>query len=323
MSGKQFPFFLRIFAAQNERTMDKNSPLGGHLAVAAAYTIFGLNIVFCKDIATSHVIDPMALFTLRALGASALMWILSLFVPHERVPAKDMARIAAASIIGLFIPQVTFLYAITISTPVDTSVMGSLSPVFTMFFAFFFLGEPLSARKMGGVALSFAGILLLIFNSVRAEGAVDRTSPLGFLLLLLNSVSFALYLGAFRTLISRYSVVTFMKWSFLVSLVVSLPFSSGKLLATDFSAFPSDVLWEIGYLILFATCFAYFLIPYGQKRIRPTLVSLYSYLQPIIAAVVSIWIGQDVFTWQKLLAMVLVFTGVGLVSSSRKAASAS
>ena len=94
-------------------------------------------------------------------------------------------------------------------------------------------------------------------------------------------------------------------------------------MATDFTAIPSLVKWEIGYLVFFATFVAYFLIPFGQKHLRPTLVSMYTYLQPIIAAIVSIWAGMDVLTWQKLVATVLIVGGVILVSRSRAAASPS
>ncbi|MBO6161554.1 MAG: EamA family transporter [Bacteroidales bacterium] len=292
--------------------------LKGHLAIAAAYVIFGLNIVFCKDIATSGTVSPYVLFTLRALGASLLFWLLSAFLPKEKVERKDFPKIAAASLIGLFVPQMTFLMAITMSSAIDTALIGTLGPIFTMFFAFFFLKEPITGKKAGGVALSFAGILLLIFNSVHQGGAVS-TSPLGVALLLLNSLSFSLYLGLFRPLISKYSVVTFMKWSFLVSLVVSLPVSARDLLMADFTAIPVNVRWEIAYLIFFATVVAYYLIPYGQKFIRPTLVSIYSYLQPIIAAIVSILAGMDSLSWQKMLAAALVVGGVVLVGKSRSA----
>lgn len=292
--------------------------LKGHLAIAAAYVIFGLNIVFCKDIATSGTVSPYVLFTLRALGASLLFWLLSAFLPKEKVERKDFPKIAAASLIGLFVPQMTFLMAITMSSAIDTALIGTLGPIFTMFFAFFFLKEPITGKKAGGVALSFAGILLLIFNSVHQGGAAS-TSPLGVALLLLNSLSFSLYLGLFRPLISKYSVVTFMKWSFLVSLVVSLPVSARDLLLADFAAIPVNVRWEIAYLIFFATVVAYYLIPYGQKFIRPTLVSIYSYFQPIIAAIVSILAGLDSLSWQKMLAAALVVGGVVLVGKSRSA----
>lgn len=296
----------------------KSDKLSGHLSIAGAYTIFGLNIVFCKDIANSAAVSPIVLFTLRALGASALFWLLSIFTPKEKVERGDFPKIAAASFVGLFVPQLTFLKAITMATTIDTAIMGTLGPIFTMIFAFLFLGEPITGKKVGGVALSFAGVIFLIFNSVHT-GGVSATSPLGIVFLLLNCLSFSLYLGVFRPLISKYSVVTFSKWTFLFSLLLSLPFSYKGLVNTDFAAVPSLVRWEIGYLVFFATFVAYFLIPFGQKHLRPTLVSMYTYLQPIIAAIVSIWAGMDVITWQKLAATVLIVGGVILVSRSRAA----
>ena len=248
--------------------------LKGHLSIAGAYLIFGLNVVLCKDIANSQAVAPIVLFTLRALGASALFWLGSLFLPKEKVDRKDLPKIALASFLGLFGPQVTFLVGITMATSIDTAILGTLGPVFTMVFAFFFLGEPITGKKAGGVAVSLAGVLFLIFNSVHGGGA-SATTPLGFVMLLLNSISFSLYLGIFRPLIAKYSVVTFMKWSFLFSLVLALPFAGKGLVTTDYAAVPPLVLWEIGYLIVFATVIAYFLIPYGQKFIRPTLVSMY------------------------------------------------
>ena len=296
----------------------RREKLAGHLAVAATYTIFGLNLIFCKDIANAEAVPPVVLFTLRAAGASALFWLISLFLPGERIARGDMGLIALASFTGLFVPQMTFLSAITMATPLDTGILGTLGPIFTMFFAFLFLKEPITFKKAGGVALSFAGVLLLVLNSVHAAGPAS-TTPMGFALLLLNSLSFALYLGAFRPLIARYSVVTFMKWMFLFSLLMALPFSVRGLLALDFGAIPAKVGWEIGYLIFFATFVAYFLIPFGQKRIRPTLVSLYTYLQPVIAAIISVWIGMDTLSWQKILSAFLIVAGVVLVSRSRAA----
>ncbi|MCR5520142.1 MAG: DMT family transporter [Bacteroidales bacterium] len=296
----------------------RSEKLAGHLAIAATYVIFGLNIVFCKDIANNAVVRPIVLFTLRAIGASLLFWLLGLVLPKEKVERKDLPKIALAAFVGLLVPQLTFLMAITVSSPIDTAIMGTLGPIFTMFFAFFFLKEPITGKKAGGVALSFVGVLFLIYNSVHA-GGVQETSTGGFILLLINSISFAFYLGVFRPLISKYSVVTFMKWMFLFALLMSLPFSAKGIISTDYAAIPSEVCWEIGYLIFFATFVAYFLIPFGQKRLRPTLVSMYTYLQPIIAAIISIWAGLDVLSWQKILATSLIVCGVVLVGRSRAA----
>lgn len=292
--------------------------LKGHLSIGAAYTIFGLNVVLCKDIANSEAVNPFVLFTLRAIGATAMFWLLSLFLPKEKVAKGDLGKIALASFLGLFLTQTTFLVGITMATSIDCAIIGTLGPVFTMVFAFFFVGEPITGKKAGGVAVSLAGVLFLIFNSVHAGGA-SATTPLGIVMLLLNSLTFSMYLGIFRPLISRYSVVTFMKWAFLFALLMSLPLSAKGLLTTDYAAIPGNVRWEIGYLIVFATVIAYYLIPYGQRYLRPTLVSMYNYLSPVIAAVVSIWTGMDVITWQKLVAATAIVGGVILVSKSRAA----
>lgn len=297
--------------------MSGKSTLGGHLAAAMAYAIFGFNIVFCKDIANSHTVSPIVLFALRALGATALFWAASLFGKKEKIAGKDMLLIVLASFLGLFLPQLTFLGAITMTTSIDSSILGTLSPVFTMFFAAIFLKEPLSFKKVAGVAISFAGVLILILNSTAAAGGADTTHPLGVVLMVLNGLSFGAYLGIFRPLISRYSVINFMKWMFLFSLLMSLPFAAKGLVTTDYSAISPTTAAEIGFVIFFATFVSYFLIPVGQKRLRPTLVSLYSYLQPIIAALLSIVTGLDSLSWQKVMATVLVFGGVAIVNRSR------
>lgn len=299
--------------------MIDKSKLLGHLAVATAYTIFGFNIIFCKDIANSHTISPAVLFTIRAIGASALFWLLSFFLPKEKMARGDILMTALASVLGLFVPQFTFLAATTMTTSIDLSVLGTLPPIFTMIFAAVFLKEPITFKKAGGVVLSLAGVLMLIFNSVTAHNGIGQTRPLGIILMLMNGVSFGAYLGIFRPLISRYSVVTFMKWMFLFSLLISLPFSAKGFFATDFAAITPSVAREIAFLVIFATFVSYFLIPVGQKRIRPTVISLYTYLQPMIATVFSIIIGMDSLTWQKVAAIVLVFAGVGFVNRSKAA----
>ena len=288
----------------------------GHLASFGAYAIFGLNIVFCKDIANQGELSPIFLFTLRALCAGVLFWILGLFVHHEKVPSIDLLRMAGAALLGLVIPQMTFLTAITMTAPIDLSVVQSMTPIMTMFVAAIFLKEPITWKKAGGVALSFAGVLWLIFQSTHATGSV-QTRPFGIILTITNALCFALYLGICRPVIQRYSVVTLMKWMFLFAFIVSLPFSAKQFLTLDYSAVPTKVWWEVGYLIFFATFIAYFLIPLGQQRIRPTLVSMYGYLQPIIASAVGIAIGMDRLTWMKLLAAISIFTGVAIVNRSR------
>lgn len=299
--------------------MKNNSAFIGHLACFAAYCIFGLNIVFCKNIANTQKVTPMDLFCLRATGATALFWLLSLFLPREKMALRDLPRVFVASLLGLFLTQMSFLKAITMTTSIDLSIVNTCTPIMTMFVAAVFLKEPITFKKIGGVLVSLCGVLLLIFNSIAVGGGADSTQPMGIVLAICNGLTFALYLGIFRPLIVKYHVVTFMKWMFLFSMLVSLPFNLQGLAALPFSQMENRLLLQVGYVVFFATFVAYFLIPIGQKRIRPTLVSMYNYVQPIIATVISIIIGLDVMTWQKVAAMVLVFGGVWIVNRSRSA----
>lgn len=292
----------------------------GHLACAGAYIIFGINVVVCRDIATDGGLEPIVLFAMRSLVAGALFWLVSLFTPKEKVPPLDLLKLACAGILGLFLPQLTFLHAIAHTTPVDLSVMSTTTPIFTMFVAAIFLREPITWKKALGVAMSFGGILWLILQSTFGTGGASQTEPVGIMFCFANYIVFALYLGTCRPLIARYSVVTSMKWMFLVSFIISIPFVMPHLPQSDFTAVPGHVWWEIGFMILFSTFIAYYLIPVGQQRIRPTLVSMYGYLQPIIAIAVAIWTGMDRLTVTKVVAALLVFTGVWVVNQSRAAA---
>ena len=294
-----------------------NAKLLGHLACFIAYSIFGINIIVCKDLTSGHLISPIALFCLRSMGAGALFWLISLFLPSEQVEKKDFVKIFFASVLGFFLTQITFLMAIPDITPMDCSIVSAISPILTMFIAAFALKEPITLRKAGGVALSFFGIIFLILNSVSVSDDSRQTTLQGILLIIANCLSFSLYLGLFKPLIARYSVVTFMKWIFLFAACVSTPLSIKGLTEVDWAGIPSIQYAELAYLIICATFISYFLIPVSQKRIRPTLVSMYSYVQPIIAIVISIVIGMEILTWQKVLAAALVFGGVVIVSKSR------
>lgn len=186
-----------------------------------------------------------------------------------------------------------------------------------MFIAAIVLKEPLSWQKSGGVLLSLSGIIFLILNNAGARSGASESTLMGLFMMFLNSFSFSLYLGIFKPVIQKYSVVTFMKWIFLFSSIMALPFSYEEMFSLSWTRIPSAQLWELGYLVVFATFISYFLIPYGQKRIRPTLVSMYSYIQPIIATILSIILGMDILTWEKVLAAAMVFGGVIIVSRSR------
>lgn len=290
----------------------------GHLAAAGTYVIFGVNIVLCRDIALQSHLSPMLLLTMRVLVAAVLFWLVSCFTPRERVPKNDLLKMLGAAVIGIVLPQLTFLNAVALTTPVDLSIITTITPILTMFAAAVFLREPITWKKTLGVMVSFVGVVWIILQSNIHNQGTSETTPLGIAYCVLNCSCFALYLGTCRPLIARYSVVTLMRWVFLFSFVLTLPFVLPQLASVPFADVSASVWWEVAFLIFFATFVAYLLLPIGQARIRPTLVSMYGYLQPIIAIVLAIAAGTDRLTVTKAIAAVLVFAGVAIVNRSKK-----
>lgn len=296
-----------------------NTKLIGHLSVLGAYVIFGFNIIICKELTNAHLVSSLGLFCFRSVGACLLFWLISLFLPKEKVPFKDLCGIFVASMLGFFLTQLSYLESSRFTTPLDTSIITPTTPIFTMFIAAIALKEPITLKKAGGVALSFAGVILLVLNTIgiHSGNGVSETQPIGILLMIGNCLFFASYLGIFRPLISKYHVVTFMKWIFLFSTIVAVPLDIKELTHLPFSQMSAHYWLQLGYVILFATFIAYFLLPIGQKQLRPTVVSLYTYVQPLIGMVTAIILGMDRLTWQKIVAAILVFTGVILVNKSK------
>ena len=295
--------------------MEKNSALIGNLACFTAYDIFGFNIISCKNIAIDGNITPMALFCLRSFGATLLFWIWLLFTaPREQVEKKDLWKVAIASFLGLFMTQLSFLFAITKCTAIDASIMSTLSPIMTLIISAIVIKERITWSGITGIVLSLVGVIILIFNCVSIRSGADSTSIWGILGMIANTLCFASYVGIFKPLIQKYSVVTFLKWMFLFSSLMALPFAFGAFGASNLAAVPMNIMWHVIYVVIGATFIAYFLIPIGQKRLRPVVVCMYTYVQPVIAMVIALAMGLDTLNLLKVLATVLVFVGVGLVN---------
>ncbi|MDR2040746.1 MAG: DMT family transporter [Tannerella sp.] len=298
--------------------MVENKNFKGHAALFTAYLVFGLNTPVSKAILADGAISPIALTFFRFAGATALFWLASLFVKKEPVCRRDIFLFFVASMFGILVNQMAFIVGLSTASPIDASVITTTVPILTMLLAALFLREPITWKKAGGVLVGAAGALLLIFGgSAVHAGSAGRT---GDWLCVLSCTAFALYLTAFRNLILRYSAVTSMKWMFLHATVVSLPFCLYDLASVPYAALPPGMVFRIAYVVVLATFVAYLLIPPGQKSLRPTVVSMYNYLQPVVSSAVAVVAGMDVFGWSKGTASLLVFLGVYLVTQSKSRA---
>ncbi|MBD5284551.1 MAG: EamA family transporter [Bacteroides sp.] len=290
----------------------------GHLAMLGANVCWGLMSPVVKLVFASGLVAPLIMVDFRVAGAAILFWIASIFLPREHVPAGDLLRMFGAGMLGILLNQGCFILGVNLTSPGEASLVTTTMPMWVMLLAWIFLREPITLKKAGGIILGATGALILIFgNGARTSGG---SSPaLGDFIVLMAQLSYATYLTIYRNFIKKYSLVTLMKWMFLSATVVAIPATIPQIAATAWSAIPLSVWVGIGYVVLFGTFIAYICIMIGQKNLRPTIVGMYNYVQPIVATIAGIFLGLDSFNFAKVVAVLMIFSGVYLVTISKAA----
>lgn len=295
--------------------MNVDKPLIAHLCLLCSGIFWGLMSPLGKE-AMLHGIDGIDLVSFRVLGGAVLFWITSFFLEREHIPVRDIVRLAGAGLLALVFNQCSFTIGLSITSPSNASIMATSTPIFAMILSFLILHEPITVRKAGGVALGCIGACIIILTS--ASSGDSRVGNIwGDLLCVSAQLSFALYLSLFKPLISKYSLITVNKWMFTWGTVLIWPFSVGHVMDIDFASVPASAWWETAYVVVFGTYLGYICMTVGQKILRPTVVSVYNYVQPVVAVSVSLMLGLAVFKCVQALAAALVFVGVWLVIRSK------
>lgn len=294
---------------------NKKQPLIAHLCMLCAGTCWGLMAPIGKD-AMLNGIDGIDLVSFRVLGGALLFWLTSLFTKKEHVPVKDILLLGCAGLFALVFNQCSYTIGLNLTSPSNSSIMTTSMPIFAMVLSFFILKEPITWQKAGGVLLGCTGAVIIITTSATA-GNAKVGNIWGDLLCMSAQLSFALYLSLFKPLIQKYSLFTVNKWMFTWATLIIWPFTLGHVLSIDFASVPMSTWWETGFVVFFGTYISYICMMVGQQTLRPTVVSVYNYMQPLVSVSVSVAAGLAVFKTSQALAAILVFSGVWFVVKSK------
>ncbi len=295
--------------------MDK-SRLQGHIAMLFTSLIFGVNIPLSKNLMPDWISPVGLTYSRFAFGAIAF-WAISLFVKWEKVTKKDMGTLFLGSLLGVGLNQAAFISGLERTSVTNASIVITVTPILAMIISFFILKEPITIRKTSGVLIGLIGVLTMILTSQLA-GHGREASLTGDLLCVLSSLSYAFFLVLTRGISRRYSSITLMKWMFLFSALLFYPLGSKELFTARVFQSGTSLAWgSYLYMLIGATMITYLLIPVAQRRIRPTTIGMYNYLQPLVASLIAIMWGHDTFSWIKPFSAVLIFTGVYFVTTSK------
>ncbi len=288
----------------------------GHLFALLANVMWGLMAPIGKS--ALQEFSPISLTTFRMVGAAAAFWLLSAFFKQEHVSHRDMLKIFFASLFALVFNQGVFIFGLSMTSPIDASIVTTTLPIVTMIVAAIYLKEPITNKKVLGIFVGALGALTLILSSQMAGGG--NGNLIGDLLCLVAQISFSIYLTVFKGLTQQYSVVTINKWMFVYASMCYIPFSYQDISAIVWTSVPTIAIVEVLYVVLGGSFLAYLCIMTAQKLLRPTVVSMYNYMQPIVATIAAVIMGIGSFGWQKGIAIALVFLGVYIVTQSKSRA---
>lgn len=291
----------------------------GHAAMFGANAMWGLMSPVSKFIMLGGTVAPIVVTDLRIGGAMILFWLASFLQKPEHVNHKDLASLFVASLLGIILNQGCFLFGVSLSSPGDASIITTSMPLWAMVLAALILKEPITGRKVLGIAAGAGGALLLILGSSQkqAVSSGSGTAIWGDLLVLFAQFCYAMYIVLYKDFVNKYSLITIMKWMFTYAFICTLPFSARQIMNTEWSNLQTMEIYGLAFIVVGATFVSYMLVVIGQKNLRPTVAGMYNYIQPLVACIVAVCWGMDSFNTTKIIAVVLIFGGVYLVTSSR------
>ncbi len=282
-----------------------------HISLFVANLIYAINYTFAKDVMPDFI-QPSGFILLRVTGAVTLFSLFYFLFVNEKVEKKDVIRLAICGVFGVAINQLLFFEGLNLTTPINAAIIMTINPVLVIIMSALILFEKINIRKGIGIALGLVGASTLILNGGSVSG--NTNFMLGNMFVFINAASYGLYLVLVKPLMQKYHPITVMFYVFGFGLLYVLPFGYTELLDVDWVSFPTIIIWEVLFVVVCTTVIAYLLNSSALKLLNPSTVSIYIYLQPVLATLFAIFRGSDSLDEMKIIAAVIIFVGVYLVS---------
>ena len=300
----------------NRSNLIMNKVLQAHLALLIANLIYGANYSIAKEVMPAYI-QPFAFVTIRVGGSLILFWIISTLFIKEKLDKKDLPRMALLAVFGVAGNQLFFLKGLSITTPINAAIIMVSNPIAVLLIAAVLIKEKISLSKVAGITFGIVGaLIMLVYNKNFSFGS---ETIVGDVLVLINSISWACFVVLVKPLMKKYNTFTIVKWVFLFGFFYVLPFGFNELKLVHWSAMPTSIWWDTAFVVVATTFFAYVLNTYALRALSPSVVSVYIYLQPLLATLIAVYyFHNDTIDARKILSAVLIILGVTLVSQPFK-----
>jgi drug/metabolite transporter (DMT)-like permease len=284
------------------------------VAATLVSIIYGVTFTIAKDVMPKYV-QPFGFITMRVGGSMVLFWFVSFLFTNEKIAKVDFPRIIAAAFFGVALNMLTFFKGLSYTSPIMGAVLMVTTPMIVLVLSAILIKERMQKRKVFGLVLGLIGTVFLILYGKSMQNAPNAT--LGNILVFVNAVSYGFYLIIVKKLMDKYNAFAFVKWIYTFGFLMVLPFGWNEFQAIDFQNLPTDILWKIGFVVVFSTFLTYLLNLVSMRELKPTIVAVFIYLQPLFATIFAVSLGKDDLSLVKIISAILIFTGVYLVTQKK------
>jgi drug/metabolite transporter (DMT)-like permease len=281
-----------------------------HIAVLFANLFFAFNLSMVKHISPG-MIGPYGLNIIRVGVSALLFWLLWSFSrTSARIQSKHLPRFLLCGLTGVALNQMLFVKGLTLTSTIHASLLILCTPLLITLFAFWVLKEKVTVAKAAGLAVGIGGAIMLILIKEN-KGSATLT---GDLFIILNAIAYAIYFILVKPLMQAYSPLHVIRWVFTFGFIMIIPIGWPQFVATNWQQFQWDHIGALGMVVICGTFLAYSFNVFGIKHLGAGITGSYIYTQPIFAAIIAILFLSEEFTLQKIIAALLIFSGVYLVS---------
>ncbi|MGB1247933.1 MAG: DMT family transporter [Chitinophagales bacterium] len=281
-----------------------------HIALLGANLLYGANYTVAKFVMPEYL-EPFGFIFMRVVGAVLFFWTAHFLFLKEKVAKKDMIRLFFCGMFGVALNQLMFFKGLSLTQPLNASLIMITTPILVMLISVFAAKEKMTWYKAVGMLLGAGGAFWVIGGD---DFNFSSSTALGDFFIFINATSYAIYLILVKPLMKKYKPLTVVKWVFFFGFIPVLFLGMPDFLSADFSVFPPDIWWSVVFVVFGVTCGAYLFNAYAISKVNPSVVGIYIYLQPILATLVALFFGMDKLTMHKIMAAVIIFAGVYLVS---------
>lgn len=228
---------------------------------------------------------------------------------------KDYWRMAVLSLFGVTFNQLLFIGGLSLTKASNTSLLAVTIPIFAITVSSILGVEKLRAVKIAGIVLAAVGVIFLIDPR---NASFSSETTLGDLMIIVNSLSYGIYVAISKKTITRNGALKSITWIFIFASIICVPLGSYSLFSAGTDAIGPVVWMLVLYIGLAATAAPYLLNAWALARVDPSTVAVYVYLQPLIGFAMAIVFLGEKMDIKAVIAAVLIFAGLFLVTKKIK-----